>query len=287
MARALKTRRSRPVAYEHQVGIVTPETRWPAPDAPAPSHTLSLTLISNDAAFAKAAVAAGVDRVLVDLERKGKAERQIGRGLFLSTHSWADVALLRLQLPVGALFVRLDPLNEETADDVERAIGLGVDGLMLPFFHEAETVVRFAELIGGRAVVLPLVETAEAVADLDRTIVEAGLTEFHVGLNDLALSLGMQSLIDLWGHPVLDAIAAVARVRGVRFGVGGVTDPREAGLAVEPAWTIAEQRRIGSTGALLGRHFRAPFETAPDSDRIAEAVNAIRAVYDDAGPGET
>ena len=71
----------------------------------------------------------------------------------------------------------------------------------------------------------------------------------------------------------------------MRFGVGGVTDPREKSLPVDPAWTIAEQRRIGSTGALLGRNFRAPFEKTPGAYKIADAVQAIRAVYDNAtGP---
>jgi hypothetical protein len=268
-------------APDRRVRDVASPASIPA-DAP---HPFGLTLISNDVAFASASIAAGVDRVLVDLERKGKAERQAGRGLFLSAHSWADVASLRQVLPRGSLFVRVDPLNEQTPADVEMAVALGVDGLMLPFFRDAETVARFADLIHGRVAILPLVETAEAVENLDQIIGAAGLAEFHVGLNDLALSLGLGSLIDLWGDPVLDRIAAVARARGVRFGVGGVTDPREKGLPVDPAWTIAEHRRIGSTGALLGRNFRTPLEKAPDAYRIADAVQAIRAAYDNAaGP---
>lgn len=252
----------------------------PASILSAAPHPFSLTLISNDVAFASASVAAGIDRVLVDLERKGKSERQAGRGLFLSTHTWDDVASLRRALPRGTLFVRVDPLNEQTPADVEMAIALGVDGLMLPFFRDAETVARFADLIHGRVALVPLVETAEAVASLDRIIEAADLVEFHVGLNDLALSLGLGSLIELWGNPILDRIAAVAHGRGVRFGIGGVTDPREKGLPVDPAWTISEQRRIGSTGALLGRNFRTPFEKSPDLGAIAAAVDAIRTTYD-------
>jgi hypothetical protein len=85
--------------------------------------------------------------------------------------------------------------------------------------------------------------------------------------------------------PSRPRIASVGRAHGVRFGIGGVTDPRQAGLAVDPAWTIGEQRRLGSTGALLSRHFRAPFEKDPDVDRIAAAVAAIHTAYDE--PRET
>ena len=43
----------------------------------AAPHPFGLTLISNDVAFASASIDTGVDRMLVDLERKGKAERYI------------------------------------------------------------------------------------------------------------------------------------------------------------------------------------------------------------------
>ncbi len=245
---------------------------------------LLLTLITNDVRLAASAAAAGVGRVLVDLERRGKARRQKGRGYFLSNHTWADVAAVRRALPPGALIVRLDPLHERTRDQVERSLWLGADALMLPYFRSADAVFRLGDLVAGRCTIVPLVETMSAVRQLPAILASGCASEFHLGLNDLALDLGRASLTELWGGPLLDEIAGLARHAGAAFGIGGVCDPRTAGLPVDPAWVIAEQRRLGSSRALLGRSFRAPFEHEPDPTRLAAAVQAIQSAYR-AAPG--
>jgi 2-keto-3-deoxy-L-rhamnonate aldolase RhmA len=244
---------------------------------------LLLWLISGDSALARIAHTAGIARVLVDLERLGKAERQAGRGLFLSTHDWSDAVALRAVLPAGALFIRLDPLHDGSADQVERALGIGVDGVMLPYFHRAEDVFRFADLVRGRAVLTPLVETRGAVRDLPAILASGAIGEFHVGLNDLALDLGLDTLARLWGDPLLAEIAAAAQAHATPFGIGGVTDPRATGLPVSPTFVLEEHRRLGSTRALLGRSFRVAFEAAPDVAALRRAVAAIEEAYH-AGP---
>lgn len=246
---------------------------------PAASNRLILTLICNEPRLAAAAIAGGVDRVLVDLERLGKQERQKGKGLFLSAHDWRDVETLRNVLPRGALFVRLDPLHDGSGEQVERAIAMQADGLMLPYFHHAETVFLFCQIVASRCTVVPLVETKSAVGELDRLLAAHVVGEFHIGLNDLALDLGFDSLNRLWRHPILDAVANVARQHHAEFGIGGVTDPRTTDLPVDPRFVIAEQKRLGSTRALLGRNFRAAHEEAPNSARIRDAVEAIQAAY--------
>ncbi len=244
-----------------------------------PSPGLLLTLIGNDPRLAAAAAGAGVGRVLVDLEKRDKAQRQRSQGLFLSEHNWADVTALRSVLPQGALFVRLDPLHHGTAEQIERALGLGADGLMLPYFTAAEAIFRFIDFVAGRCVIVPLIETSGAVRELPAMLASGSVQEFHVGLNDLALDLGLGSLNELWGAPILEEIAAAAHGAGIPFGVGGVTDPRMQRLPINPAWVIAEQRRLGSTRALLGRSFRRRFEQALDDAALAEAVEAIQAAY--------
>ena len=81
-----------------------------APDA------FVLTLWTNDPALAARADAAGVDRVGVDLERLGKAERQRGpRHLDLAAHDWTISARVGAALARADLFARLDPLHDEHA----------------------------------------------------------------------------------------------------------------------------------------------------------------------------
>ena len=106
--------------------------------------TFRLTLICGDARLAQAAHRAGVDRILVDLERLGKAERQAGRPLFISDYSWDDAAAVRAALPAGSFFLRLDPWHEGSAEQIEQALALGADGLMAPYFHDADTALQFA-----------------------------------------------------------------------------------------------------------------------------------------------
>lgn len=241
-----------------------------------------LTLICGDARFAQVAYRAGVDRILVDLERLGKADRQAGRPLFISDHSWKDAAAVRAALPAGSFFLRLDPWHKGSVEQIEQAITLGADGLMLPYFQNADAPLRFAKCVGGRAIAIPLVETVGAVRDLPRLLASNLIGEFHVGLNYLALDGGYASLHSLWGHELLDTISRSARAAGKPFGIGGVADPRLAGLLVDPAYVIAEHHRLGSTGALLGTSFRNLHERAPDCLAMAATVTAIRRVFADA-----
>ncbi len=238
-----------------------------------------LTLICGDARLAQAAHRAGVDRILVDLERLGKAERQAGRPLFISEYGWDDAAAVRAVLPVGSFFLRLDPWHEGSAQQIDQALALGADGLMLPYFQDADAPLRFAECVGGRAIVIPLVETVGAVRDLPRLLASDLVGEFHVGLNDLALDCGYANLHSLWGHELLDTVARAARAGGKPFGVGGVADPRLTGLTVDPGHVIAEHPRLGSTGALLGASFRTLHEKSADCGAISATVKAIRRAF--------
>lgn len=240
---------------------------------------LLLWLISGDSPLARIAPAVCIDRILIDLERLGKAERQKNRHLFLSDHTWDDVASLRRLLPAGMLFVRVDPLHAASRDQVEKAISLGADGLMLPYFHDAQTVLRFADMVAGRITLTPLIETMGAVRDLPQILLSGAISEFHVGLNDLALDMGLGSLQQLWGHPILDEIAGAAAAAATPFGVGGVTDPRIVGLPIDPAFVITEHRRLCSTRALLGRSFKSSFGAEPDPGEVRATIAAIKQSY--------
>ena len=61
-------------------------------------------------ALAAEAERAGIDRIMIDLEREGKAERQAGRNLFQSSHRLESVARVKAALERAALVVRINPL---------------------------------------------------------------------------------------------------------------------------------------------------------------------------------
>src|SRR5687768_18349093 len=86
-------------------------TRRRSPTASAPDGHVVLTLWTGDPRLAARADAAGVDRIGVDLERLGKAERQRGLGTWISAHAEADLAALAPALTRAALFARVNPIN--------------------------------------------------------------------------------------------------------------------------------------------------------------------------------
>jgi hypothetical protein len=235
-----------------------------------------LCLVTGDARLAALGEAAGIERVLIDLETRGKAERQAGEGLFLSTHRPEAVPEVRAALRQGQLAVRVNPLWEETQREVDAAIAAGADVLMLPLAETAEQARAFVAAVSGRARVWLLVETRGALRQLDGLLGIAGVDEVHVGLNDMRLSLGMELLFDVLCAGVVDQVAGAAARTGVRFGFGGVASPRTRGLPVEPARIIGEQVRLRSRCAWLGRSFRHPFERAPAMALLRAEVRAIR-----------
>jgi HpcH/HpaI aldolase/citrate lyase family protein len=234
--------------------------------------TLELCLITNDPDLAGRADAAGIERVLIDLERLGKAARQAGHGLFLSTHELEDVHAVRRAVAHARVMVRTNPLHSGSEREIDDAVNAGADVLMLPMATGEDEVAAFVELVGGAAEVSVLVETRGAVEALPAIVRVGGVSEIHVGLNDLRLSLGLTSLFDALADGTVDRIAAIAAGAGVRFGFGGVTSPRRSGLPVAPELVIGEHVRLGSRLAWLERSFRDGF----GDDRLQDDVDAIR-----------
>src|SRR6476619_3368257 len=101
---------------------------------------LELIQITNDAAFARRCDALPGLRLFVDLERLGKAERQAGRNTFISRHTLDDVARVRDAVHRSPLMVRVNPLHEGTAAELDAVLAHGPDLLMLPMAQGADDV---------------------------------------------------------------------------------------------------------------------------------------------------
>lgn len=231
---------------------------------------LELIQITNDIALARRCDALPGLRLMVDLERLGKAERQAGRGSFISAHEPADIDRIRAVLTRAPLMVRLDPLHEGTADQIDDAIARGAQRLMLPMFREVGEIARFCELVAGRVPVTALLETREALACVDAWVATPGMDEVYVGLNDLHLSLGLRFMFEPLALGLVDRVAAVSRAAGRRFGFGGIARLDEGLLPGRDV--LAEHLRLGSGAVILSR----TFHRAGDGDFEAQ-VAALRA----------
>jgi hypothetical protein len=217
---------------------------------------MKLSLITNKPDLATLAEDAGIDRIFIDLEQRGKAERQHGRGLFLSDHCLQDIAQIRKVLHKAQLMVRVDPLHSGSKDQIANVIDSGADLIMLPYFHRLGQVQAFLDLIDSKAAAVLLVETREAATILGELTKLSAVSEIHVGLNDLSMSLGKRFLFDLVTDDTVDGLCDQLRSSGLPFGFGGIACLHKRDLPVSPELILAYQVCQGATRGWLGRTFR-------------------------------
>lgn len=232
-----------------------------AKDGPYTGHITGLTflLVVNDPAIAR--FVCGFDGInpFVDLEEMGKQERQGHIPSWKSKQTMRDVTVIREAVPGASLVVRINPLHDGTAREVDEVIARGADSVMLPMFHDGDTLCRFLDILGDRANALPLFETAASVAAIPEIVDRTGLKQLHIGLNDLYLDLGCDFLFEPLASGYLEAPCAALRAAGVRFGIGGVARAGE-GL-VSPEVLLGEHVRLGSVGAILSQTFHRNVQT--------------------------
>lgn len=217
------------------------------------ARMIELIQITDDPALARRCDAMGGFRLFVDLERHGKAQRQAGRDTFISAHQLADVGRIRAVLRSAPLMVRVNPLHAGTSAEVDAVLGEGADCLMLPMFRTPQDLQAFSDIVAGRAPIVPLLETADALRCVDDWAGTPGLREIYVGLNDLHLSLGCRFMFEPLADGTVERVAGVARAHGLRFGFGGIA--RLEGGLLPGRDVLAEHLRLGSGAVILSRTF--------------------------------
>lgn len=219
---------------------------------------LKLMYITNNTQVAKIAEEAGVDRIFVDMEYIGKADRQGGMDTVQSRHTIDDIKKVR-EVVKGELLVRCNPIHEATAEyrsskeEIDGIVAAGADIIMLPFFKTVEEANTFIELVDKRAKTMLLVETPEAVEVVDELLELEGLDEVFVGLNDLSLGYHKKFMFELLADGTVEALCKKFKEKGIPYGFGGIASLGKGLLPAE--YVIAEHYRLGSTGAILSRSF--------------------------------
>lgn len=237
---------------------------------------LDLIQITNDPDLARRCDALEGMRLWVDLERFGKAERQVGRNTFISTHTLDDVGRIKSALSRSKLMVRVNPLNPHTAEEVASVLAQGADLLMLPMFSEAWELRAFSAIVAGRAPVVALLETPGALETLREWVGTPGLHEVYVGLNDLHISLRQRFMFEPLAMGMLDGAARLVRAQGLRFGFGGIA--RLDGGLLPGRDVLAEHLRLGSRAVILSRTFHDATSAAGFEREVAALREAERAL---------
>ena len=213
---------------------------------------LKLMYITNRPEIARIAEEASVDRIFVDLETIGKQKRQGGMNTVQSHHTLEDILRIRDAFHQEVL-VRSNPIHPGSREEIETIIAYGADVVMLPYFKTVNEAAKFIDLVGGRAKVNLLVETAEAVKKIAAILALEGIDEIHIGLNDLHLAYGMRFMFELLADGTVEYLGRKIRDKGIRFGFGGIA---KLGGGILPAErVIKEHYRLGSTCAILSRSF--------------------------------
>ncbi len=220
---------------------------------------LKLMYITNKPEVARIAAAAGTDRIFVDMEYIGKADRQGGMDTVQSHHTVEDIRRIREAVPDTELLVRINPIHEASAEygsskeEIDAAIEAGADILMLPYFKTAEEVRSFLEMTGGRVRTMPLLETPEAAEAVNDILDLPGLDTLYIGLNDLSLGLGRKFMFEPLAEGMIEALSKNILAKGIPFGFGGIAAPGGGTLPAE--YILGEHHRLGSTCVILSRSF--------------------------------
>lgn len=235
---------------------------------------LTFMYITKDPALARIASDAGVQRIFVDWEVRGKYERQGHLDTVISGHSFEDARKVRRVIPGAELLIRINPFYEGTSREVEMALKAGANLIMLPMFQGLNEVEMLCEMVKGRAGIVPLIETPEALAVTSMLPQIIGIHELYVGLNDLHLSLNMSFMFEPLALGLVDTVADIARENGIRFGFGGVARVGEGLIPGEVV--IGEHLRLASHSVILSRTFYRPddFEH-PNEDPVNVFVNEV------------
>ena len=215
---------------------------------------MKLMILAADPQSAIDAQNAGVDRIFYDLEWIGKSERQHGRNTVMSDNSIDDIPAVREVLRESELLVRTNPIHAYSKVEIDKSVGYGADVLMLPMAMDQHDAEQYVEMVGGRAKVCIMIETAAAMARLDKILAVPGVDEVFIGLNDLHISMGLTFMFELLSDGLVEYIADKCNKAGMPFGFGGIARIGEGDLPSD--YILGEHVRLGSSSVILSRTFK-------------------------------
>lgn len=242
---------------------------------------MNLMILAADPQSAIEAQNAGVDRIFYDLEWIGKAERQHGRNTVKSNNNIDNIPAVRKVLNKSELLVRTNPIHAYSKEEVEKAIAYGADVLMLPMVMDHHDVEQYVEMVAGRAKVCIMIETAAAMARLDKILAVSDVDELFIGLNDLHISMGLTFMFELLSDGLVEYIAQKCNKVGMPFGFGGIARIGEGDLPSDNI--LGEHVRLGSTSVILSRTFKGVVGVDKNARKIdlSEEVLKVRNRMDD------
>lgn len=214
---------------------------------------IKLMYIANEPSIAQIAEKNGVDRIFIDLEVRGKEERQGHIDSVKSHHQLADIDKIKNTLTNAKLLVRTNSLYDQSKKEIDEIISRGADIVMLPMWTTLDDAKRFRDYVNGRARVLLLLETIGAEKVLDEVLKLDGIDEILIGLNDLHLQYQMKFMFELLANGKIDEIMKKMTSHNMFCGFGGIASLNKGMISGKNILT--EHYRLHSNMAILSRSF--------------------------------
>lgn len=234
--------------------------------------------ITNDIKLAQYAQESGIERIMVDLEVIGKEERQGHLNTVFSKHTFEDIENMKKVLSKSKLLVRINPIHNDSKEEIDKVISLGADIIMLPMFTTAEEVKKFIDYISKRATVCLLLETTQSLVRIDEILEVKGIDEIHVGLNDLHLAMNLDFMFELLSGGIVEYLSKKILSKNIKFGFGGVA--RVGQGMIDATLILSEHIRLNSSMVILSRDFKNYKESYEDIRDTIDLENEICKIND-------
>lgn len=229
--------------------------------------------ITNDIEIAQEAESAGVDRIFIDCEYIGKLERQGHLDTHIGNHKLEDIIEIKKHIKKSKILTRINPIYENSKDEVEKAIAYGTDIIMLPMFKNTYEVEKFIYIVNGRVKTCLLLETSQALVRINDIVKIEGIDEIHIGLNDLHLSMGLTFMFELLSSGIVEYLGSIIKSEGIKWGFGGIARIGDGMLPAENI--IAEHIRLGSKMVILSRTFHKKSRSIRDLKKALDLKEEI------------
>lgn len=214
-------------------------------------QAMKLMLFTNDSELAKQAEAAGIDRIVVDFEFRGKSSRQLGYHLEVNKADLTELREIRkaIGLPIVA---RINPISSESCTEVNAVISEGADILMLPMFRTKAEVESFIAFVGNKATKSLLFETKGSV-EIAKELKYLSFDEYYIGLNDMAIDYNLSFAYDVLNFDIVQRIRH--ELPDLPFGFGGITVV-DRGSPLKTKAILNKMADYGCSLAILRRAFK-------------------------------
>ena len=215
---------------------------------------IKLMYITNDYKICEFLENIGIDRIFLDLEFEGKVLRQGHLNTFISDHKISDIQNIKNKIKKTDLLVRVNPLSNNSLNEINKVIKLGATHIMMPMIKNHEDVKELVNIVSNRCKIIPLLETVQSIESIDKIISVDGISEIYFGLNDLHIEMNKKFIFQPLTEGFLDKSIMSCKKNNISFGIGGIA-PMNSGI-ISGEIVLGEYLYQGCSSVILSRSFR-------------------------------